>query len=108
MNNKFMRIYKFQFPGGEKDWVFAPTMKEAKVFYLNHTQCGDLDSCHVSIVPKKEWSHNVILDINEMEPDPDDVDYDEDDYACGYKIQQTFAEYAEKNTSTDLICTTEF
>ena len=35
-------------------------------------------------------------------------DYNEDDYSCGLKIIETFAEYAERNTTTDMIATTEY
>lgn len=103
-----MRIYVFEHSGGEKDWVFAPTMKEAKEFYLGFTQCGDLESTKVETVPKKEWKYNYLLDINESEPDPDEVEYDEDDYMGGYKIKETFAEYAERNSTIDMIATTEY
>lgn len=103
-----MKIYRFKYSGGETDWVFAPNIKEAKEFYLRHTGCGDLSDCEVKSIPKKEWSQNYILDINDSEPDPDEVGYNEDDYCCGYRIQETFVEYAERNTITDLIATTEF
>ena len=49
----------------------------------------------------------LLLDLNEQEPDEDE-DYNEDDYSCGLKIIETFAEYAEKNTITDMIATTEY
>ena len=49
-----------------------------------------------------------MLDINEPEPDPDEENYDESEYDCGYKIQETFAEYAARETTTDFIATTEF
>jgi hypothetical protein len=107
-NTTKMKIYAFKYPGGETDWVFAPKIKEAEEFYINHTGCGDLDECEVSRVPKKEWSSHLILDINESEPDLDEVDYNEDDYSCGYKIKETFAEYAAREKTTDLIATTEY
>lgn len=103
-----MWIYLFKWKDGEKDWVFAPDIKEAREFYLNHTQCGDLENCEVSRVPKKEWSSHLLLDINESEPDPEEVEYNEDDYSCGYKVQETFAEYSARETTTDLIATTEY
>ena len=102
-----MRIYQFEYPRNERDWVFAPTMKEAKEFYISFTECGDLNNVKVSVVPKKEWCNHYILDINESEPESDE-DYNEDDYSCGYKILNTFAEYADLNDSIDLIATTEF
>jgi hypothetical protein len=103
-----MKIYVFKWSGGQEDWVFAPTMKDAKEFYLKFTGCGDLSSCEVQIVSKKEWKTHFILDINEAEPDPEEVEYNEEDYSCGYKIEETFADYAKSNTTTDLIATTEF
>ena len=103
-----MKIYEFKYKGGETDWVFAPDMKEAKEVYINHTGCGDLRICTVKIVQKKDWDSTYILDIDQSEPNPDEVNYNEDDYCCGYKIQETFSEYAKRETITDMICTTEF
>ena len=102
-----MKIYEFKHDSGNTDWVFAPNIKEAKEFYLNFTKCGDLSLCEVKSVPKKEWESNYLLDVNEPEP-YDDEDYEEGDYACGYKIVETFAEYAARNTQTDMIATTDF
>lgn len=102
-----MRIYVFKYFSNEADWVFAPTMKEAKEFYLKHTGCGDLEGCTVELVPKKEWNIHYILDINEAKVFDDEID-NEDDYCGGYRIIETFAEYAERNTQTDMIATTAF
>ena len=103
-----MKIYEFKYKGGETDWVFATDMKEAKEFYINHTGCVDLIRCDVKIVPKKDWDSTYILDIDKSEPNPDEVNYNENDYCCGYKIKETFADYAERETITEMICTTEF
>lgn len=103
-----MNIYTFDHTEGVKDWVLAPTMKEAKEFYIKFTACGNIEGCKVKALPKKDWGNNYILDINESEPDPDEVGYNEDDYCCGYKIQETFAEYAARETTTDMIATTEY
>lgn len=99
-----MHIYEFSYPGGETDWVFAPNIKKAKDFYLRFTGCGDLIDVTVKRVPKSKWSEMYILDINDSEPDG----IDSDDYRSGYKIKETFAEYAEQNTETAMIATTEF
>lgn len=101
-----MKIYEFKYPGGETDWVFAPNKTEAKEFYLIFTQCGDLDDCTVKSVPKAKWDSHYILDTDC--PQPPEGDYNESEYALGYKIQQTFAQYANENTETDIIATTEF
>lgn len=103
-----MYIYEFSHGEGSTDWVFAPNIKEAKEFYLNFTGCGDLSLTKVKRVPKSKWSEMYLLDPNESEPDEDEEDYCEDDYSCGMKIIESFAEYAERNTMTDMIATTEF
>lgn len=100
-----MNIYTFTYYGGETDWVFAPDIKEAKDFYLKFTGCGDLTLITVKRVPKSKWNEMYLLDPNESVPDED---YNEDDYSCGLKIIETFAEYAERNTVTDMIATTEY
>ena len=100
-----MNIYEFKWDVGSTDWVFAPTMKEAKVFYMNFTGCYDLTSTTVKRVLKSKWNEMYLLDIDESEPDED---YNEDDYSCGLKIIETFAEYAQRNTRTDMISTTEY
>ena len=100
-----MKIYVFAHLGGAKDWVFAHTIGEAREFYLNFTGMSDFEDCEVRSVPKKEWDSNYILDINT--PDPK-YERNESDYFCGYKIEETFAEYAARNTETDMISTTEF
>lgn len=103
-----MRIYEFDF-GGAKDWVFAPNMKEAKKFYISFTDCGDLDGCKVKIVPKSKWEEMKIIDPDEREPDLMDDDYGkEGNFYNGYRIIETFKDYAERNTQTDMIASTEF
>jgi hypothetical protein len=102
-----MNIYEFSYDQSAKDWIFAPNMKEAKKFYLKFTGCGDLDLTKVKRVPKSKWKSMLLLDLNEQEPDEDE-DYDEDDYECGLKIKETFADYAARETTTDMIATTEY
>lgn len=103
-----MKIYEFSYPNEVKDWVFAPNIKEAKEFYLSHSGCGDLECATIKRIPKSEWNNLYLIDPNESEPDEDEEDYNEDDYLNGYKIVETFADYAKRNKSTDIICTTEF
>lgn len=91
-----MNIYTFEGSQGETDWVFAPNMKEAKEFYLNHTGCGDLINMKVDRMPKSKWNETYLLDPNEDDPDG------------GLKKIESFAEYAERNTTTDMIATTEY
>jgi len=103
-----MWIYEFSHSGGETDWVFAPNIKEAKYFYLRFTSCGDLSATTVKKVPKSKWGEMYLLDPNESEPYDDEEEYNEDDYWCGLKIMETFAEYAKRNTATDMIATTDY
>lgn len=104
-----MKIFKFYWKDVDAtDWVYAHDKEDAEDFYLGFTQCGDLEGCVIRELPEEEWSTTFITDINEAEPDPDEVDYDEDDYCCGFKIQESFAEYAKRNSTTDMIATTEF
>ena len=103
-----LNIYTFSYSEGETDWVFAPNIKEAKDFYLKFTGCGDLTLTEVKRLPKGKWDETYLLDPNEMEPNEEDEDYNEDEYSCGLKIIETFAEYAERNTVTDMIATTEY
>ena len=46
--------------------------------------------------------------VDPDEPDEEDEDYNEEDYSCGLKIIESFAEYAKRNTITDMIATTEY
>lgn len=103
-----MNIYAFTYSGGETDWVFAPNIKEAKDFYLKFTGCGDLTATEVKRLPKSKWKETYILDPNESEPNYEEEGYNEENYSCGLKIIETFAEYAERNTVTDMIATTEY
>lgn len=105
VNYNSMKI--FEFKADETDWVFAADLEDAKEFYLNHSGCGDLDGYKITETPKSEWKNCNILDVNEIEPDEDE-DYNEGDYSCGYKIEQTFEEYAKENTIRDIIATTAF
>lgn len=102
-----MWIYEFSYSGGQTDWVFSPSMKEAKDFYLRFTGCGDLSEITVKRVPKSKWGEMYLLDPNESEP-YEEEEYNQDDYLCGLKIIETFAEYAKRNTTTDMIATTEY
>jgi hypothetical protein len=103
-----MNIYEFSYYRGQSDWVFAPDIKEAKEFYLKFTGCGDLTLTTVKRLPKSEWNETYLLDPNESEPDEDEEDYNKEDYSCGLKIIETFADYAKRNTITDMIATTEY
>ena len=102
-----MNIYEFRHFGGEKYWVFAPDIKKAKDFYLRFNGCVDLSSTNVKTVPKSKWGEMYLLDPNESEPNNEE-EYNEDDYLFGLKIKETFAEYAQRNTVTAMIATTEY
>ena len=103
-----MNFYEFTYEGGARDWVYAPGEEEAKQFYIDQTGCHNIDGYTVRLVPEDEWQTTYILDSNESEPDEDEEEYNEDDYHNGYKILMNFKEYAEKNTSMDMVATSEF
>lgn len=90
-----MKIYEFDY-GGATDWVFAPNIKEARKFYIQFSECGDLDGCTVKSVPKSKWSEMTIINPDEFNEEGE------------YQVIETFKEYAERNTQTDIIATTEF
>ena len=101
-----MKIYAFTFNGAQTDWVFAPNKKEAKEFYLGYTDCGDLDDCKITSVPQSNWAKINIVDPDDREPTIGD--YEKKEYDNGLKITETFEDYAENNTVTNIIATTEF
>ncbi|MEM1003439.1 MAG: hypothetical protein AAGH46_12400 [Bacteroidota bacterium] len=107
-----MKIFEFYWKNisDVKEWMFAHDKEDAKQAYLRITGCGDLQGCHITEVPKEKWSEMYLLDIDDMEPEEgeEDDDYNWQDYENGYKIIESFADYAERNTITDLIATTEF
>jgi|SRR5690606_11561386 len=102
-----MKIYEFNFGNGTvKDWVFASDLKDAKKTHESFTGGCDLSDCKITKVPKKDWSTMYLLDTDEYF-NTEDME-NEDDYCNGYKIEMTFAEYAEKNFSSDFIASTEY
>ena len=105
-----MKIYEFNW-AMVKDWVLAPNIKEAKEFYMSYLGCDNLDECEVSSLPKDEWSECNLLDINDIAPEEGDDgydDYDEEDYCGGYRIIETFADFAAREKNTCLVAKNEF
>mgnify|MGYP003140102522 CR=1 FL=1 len=103
-----MKIFDFTWPHGDSAFVFAPDKDTAVDFYKAQIGEHGLLGCEkIEEIPKERWSCHYILDPNETEPDPDES-YDEDDYCNGYKIIESFADYAKREKSTDIICTTEY
>lgn len=103
-----MKIFEFKWDDGSIDWVHAPGPWEAKMFYTSFIG-NNLKGCKVTEVPKEKWNDTYIIDPDEPEPYWDEDDYNEDDYDSGYKIEMSFAEYAEKYPhGTDIIATTNF
>jgi hypothetical protein len=86
-----MNIYEFKFSNGGKDWVFAPDLKTAKEFLSSHTGCDDLvHGCKVTCIPESKWDSFLVLD-----PDSNET-------------IETFAQYAARETKTDIIATTAY
>lgn len=112
-----MKIFEFKWGDrGPTEWVQAPGHWEAKAFYLRYNGCGSLEGCKVTEVPKQKWNRMYILDLNDCEPDADDLEYslhypdghNEHDYCNGYRIECSFAEYVKNNPEIDMIATTEY
>jgi len=89
------------------DWVLAYDKKEAVEFYLNFTQCGDIDDCKITRIPKSKWKDSFIIDPDEPEPDGIEI-FDGSLYSGGYKIIGNFEQFAEENNPPEFIATTEF
>lgn len=108
---KIMKIFSFEWKSDVTDWIFASDKEDAIEFYLGLTgnHRSDLDECKITEIPKDMWSENYIVDPEKMEPSEfdDNVHYNEEDYHHGYKILETFADYAKRNTHRDIIATTE-
>lgn len=102
-----MKIFKYDW-GSEQEWMFAPDRETSDKVYLSITGCVDLDDCEVTELPQSKWESMYVLDPNETEPYDDEVEYNEDDYCNGLKIIETFAEYANRSTDTDMIATTVY
>ena len=90
-----MKIFEFKWKDNI-DWVYAHDIDDAKEFYLGFTQCFDLDGCVFKELLKEDWHKHNILDIDSFDDDGE------------YKVLQTFKEYAEENSMTDMIATTAF
>ena len=102
-----MKIFKFEHD--ETDWVFAESKWAAKAYYLKFTECGTLEGVKVTEIPEEEWPHLKIIDPDsycEEDEIPKSEAHLYDDY--GYKIIQTFEEYAAENQRPELFCTTAF
>lgn len=92
-----MKIFEFYWPEVEAtDWVYAYDKEYAKDFYLGFTQCGDLKGCVVREIPEEDWDKHDILDVDSLDDEGN------------YKVLKTFKEYAEENSITGMIATTEF
>ncbi len=101
---KQKHFYEFEYPSGIIDWVFASNKREA----IEVVKSWDVDLFEFNIirVPRSEWKKRYILDINH--PEPEEEDYNEEEYSCGYKIMATFEEYARDNDTPDMVATSEF
>lgn len=88
------------------DIVVATNVKEAIQHYSEY-YVGNVVGYIVTIMSDQEMKDIYLTDINEAEPDPEEVDYNEDDYMCGYKIIETLDQYVKRSTHTHLIETEE-
>ncbi|WP_036383993.1 hypothetical protein [Muricauda sp. MAR_2010_75] len=106
-----MKVFEYKFPylsGAFKEWVLAPNREESDKFYLSFTDCGNLEGAIITEIPIESLSAYFLIDPNEPEPDEDEEDYNEEDYSGGYKKIESFKDFAERETKTQLICCNEF
>ena len=101
-----MKVFEFEFEG-LKDWVAAKSKKEAVGFYQFFIGETDLEGFRIKQLTDNEIETSYVLDINEPEPDEDDT-YNEQDYSCGYKIQESFKDAVKKLNEPAIIATSEF
>ena len=100
-----MEIFAFNWLNGLIDWVLAEDVNEAEKFYLNYTGLKTLIGCEceVKMLSEEECKNNYLLDLNEQEPE--DIEYNKDEYCRGYKIIMSFSEYKKQYNKTSFICT---
>lgn len=100
------KIYKFE--GDETDWICARTEERAiEVFNSHHGNAGEpLGDIELTEVTDNELRTSYILDINELEPE--DEDFDEEEYFNGYKIKRTLYEEMKDAKFSHFVCTTDF
>ena len=95
-----MKIFEIEFPQGELEWVLAKDKGNA----IRHSGSDIDEDCKVSELPHSKWSTHFIFDPNDYKSDSEN----DDDRFCGYKILQTFEEYANENKSGGVIVTSEY
>ena len=101
-----MKIFKFKEIEGVTVFVFAPSELEAIEFYKHEYDLNDLSEYQITEVEQHLWPMIYIIDPDEQEP-YEQEDYNQDEYSGGYKIIESFAEYAARETQIDIICTSE-
>jgi len=104
-----MKVFVFNFDGA-KDWVLSHDKERAEEFYKNETSNWNLDGYEVTELSEKQMKEHYILDPNETEPDPEEEEYNEDDYCNGCKVIESFYNYAldENNHYSHIICSNEY
>jgi len=104
-------IFEFNYNNGEiKDWVYADNEDEAVDLFCNKvgdSEKGARDSHVITIMPREDWKTVYTIDPNESEPDPDEIEYDEDDYCQGYKIVGTFEDLVKDTKKSFYLTSTD-
>lgn len=105
MNN--FKVFEFNFIYNNnsdfKDLVVSKNIKEAKKYYIDETYCVSLEGFTVKEIKPSELDFIYLCDENEPEPDPEEIEYNEDDYCEGYKITCTLNIYLKDNQFTHII-----
>ena len=102
-----LKIFELTYGGGDRDWVAAFTVEEAKEIHESYTgwSSDDYDDSEWNEMPEEKWEAACILDTDTYY---DDDDLPEDQFMGGYKIIETFAEYMDGREKADFIASTNF
>lgn len=95
------KIFEFSHFGGEKDWVVALDIEDAKKGY-NYTTGDDetFEDIKIRELSSDEVAENKITDSNDYDPDRDD----DDEYDGGYRIIGTFQTEIDTYVHSYLFC----
>ncbi|MEF8811677.1 MAG: hypothetical protein V5A47_12195 [Bacteroidales bacterium] len=101
-----MKIYKFDHRG-TVHYIAAYSKKQAREIYKQEVD-WDLSEVEIYRVPKKEWDKAYIINPN-VYIDPNEIpEEDEEKYSGGYLIQESFADWVNRNDKPDIIATNDF
>tara|TARA_R110002020_G_C15833603_1_gene734445 strand:+ start:101 stop:433 length:333 start_codon:yes stop_codon:yes gene_type:complete len=104
-----LKVYEIKCSvSGVIEWVTALNEDQADEVYWNYTgESVKQNEFQMRCVPDSELGEMLMINPSETEPDPEEVEYSEDDYLNGYKITGTFTEYMGKANLPHYISSSE-